>query len=151
MALTDKVVAAGDHQLLDGVWKTVQGTDQAAGVEMSETIPTGKAWRVYAVFISVVASAVAGTRRTQLTVDDGTNIIARSVDAAGFPANAIRNYSYFQNALDINLGDSLTSTTALWPDMVLGPGYRIRTITAGLDVGDNYGPPLFYVIEYQIA
>src|SRR5207244_3905006 len=54
------------------------GTDQAAGSEISEVVPTGKFWRILAVRAQLVTSGTAGNRFPRLEIDDGTNIFYNS-------------------------------------------------------------------------
>lgn len=126
---------------------TTVGTDPAAGVEASVTVPAGQSWELYSVGITLVTSAAVANRTPHLIVDDGTNVVANLVPAAVQAASATVAYSFTMAGADFAaVRDGVMLVGQLPTGLRLGPGWRIRTLTTALDVGDNYGAP---VVAYR--
>lgn len=118
------------------------GADPAAGAEATVTVPAGETWELESFRVTLVTSAVAANRRVTLVIDDGTNILAEIVAGLDQIASQTITYSYTADA-----GYETTATRSGViqqgiPRMLLAAGYRIRTITDNIDVGDNYGAPV---------
>jgi hypothetical protein len=126
---------------------TTVGTDPAAGAEASVTVPAGTQWELYSVGITLVTSAAVANRTPHLLVDDGTNVVANLVPAAVQAASATVAYSFTEAGVDYAaVRDGVMLVGQLPTGLRLGPGWRIRTLTTALDVGDNYGAP---VVAYR--
>lgn len=143
-----------------GFLRTVTGANPAAGAEVLETVPAGVWWRLIAFSAVLVASAAvanrvprlvgdrgAATARSFFIQDDGTNPITagqtrtaqwtRGNPGPGLPGGAI-------NA-DTQTGRFIEGL----PDIDwLQPGDRIRTVTAAIDVADDYAAPIYVVEEW---
>lgn len=118
---------------------TTLGTDPPAGSEMSVTVPAGQTWRLEAVEVTLVTSAVVNNRQVALVIDDGVNEIARIVSGVVQAASTTVRY-VFSGQVDESANRGGVQLEPL-PTIDVGPGWRIRTVTTLLDVGDNYGPP----------
>jgi hypothetical protein len=126
---------------------TTVGTDPAAGVEASVTVPAGVQWELYSVGITLVTSATVANRTPHLIIDDGTNIVANLVPAAVQAASATVAYQFTQAGVDYAaVRDGVMLVGQIPTGLRLAAGWRIRTLTTNLDVGDNYGPP---VVAYR--
>ncbi len=130
-----------------GVVRSITGTTPGLGAEISETVPTNARWRPMAFRFSLVASAAAANRESNLTIDDGTNIYALST-----PANTqIAGQTFF---FDFNLGTTRQAAlqrseiVAPLPAVVMLAGHRIRTLTANIQGGDQYTAPQYLVEEW---
>lgn len=128
--------------------RLISGTDPAAGAEISETVPTSARWRLLTIRYTLVTSAVAGTRRSNLVLDDGTTIFARHI--AGVTQGVSTTLVY-------NWGVGLSRLTAAVTGETMDPfidyvqlrgAFRFRTDTTSLDAGDNYSAPDFLVEEW---
>lgn len=132
----------------NGMLRSITGTDPGAGVEISETVPTGARWQLRGVRWQLVTSAAAANRRPHLVVDDGANIIFDFAGPDVQAASLTRNYNAdpwgFQPATQDN-----ELYLALPEQLMLFQGWRIRTVTTALDAGDNFGPPRLYVEEWM--
>lgn len=110
-----------------------QSDDPAAGDEI--TFVADEDCIVYSLRFTFVTSAVAGNRNPALVADDGTNQFFRVNDNTARAASTTSEYCFYagSSSVSINQGFPL-------PDggLRLREGDRIRTITAGLDAGDNY-------------
>jgi hypothetical protein len=127
--------------------RDILGTDPAAGVEISETVPTGARWRIESFRFPLVTSAAVANRRVHLVIDDGANILYDLAAADLQTASLTRNY----NATEDSFQRAAQDNEIYIPvplDAVLTAGNRIRTLTTLLDAGDNFGPPRYQVEEW---
>jgi hypothetical protein len=119
-------------------FRTVQSPDPAAGAEAVFTADEDMV--VVSVSVTLVTSATVANRTVQFVADDGTNISFRSTSTQPQTASATANHSAFAGAA---FGTG-TNTVYTYPlpagGLKLKKGDRLRTITALLDAGDNYGP-----------
>jgi hypothetical protein len=134
------------------VYKRVAGTDPAANNEVSDAVPTGKTWWLLAVTVALV-QGITQTPQPILVIDDGAASIFESFGSTA--AQAVSTTCQYTWAGDVQLTGQVGATTnvhsvaPLPQNLVLPPGYRIRTNTIGLGANSNYGVPSYYVIEFS--
>lgn len=130
-----------------GFTRVITGTDPAAAAEMSETVPTGALWILKSLRITLVTDANVASRFFTLVFDDGATEFARTSPLGTFTASSTWNITL---AINMLLGSSsATSSTAVIPDKILLlAGYRIRSITSGIQAGDNLSAPTYQVEEF---
>lgn len=134
-----------------GIIRSITGTDQAAGAEISETVPTGARWRLISISATLVTSATVANRDVCVTLDDGTKVFFRSNGQTNHPASNTFVYT-FANIGQIMAGAVTNSPQCVLPaDVKLIAGCRIKTVTTNLDAGDNWGAPQLLVEEWQEA
>jgi hypothetical protein len=110
----------------------------AAGSDWSLTVPGTWWWRVLAISYVLATSAVVASRNLQLRYTDADGNILAQLHGGGaaVPAATTMTASLWVG------GPSSTSNAGLslspLPDMVLRPGWKISTSTAGLDAGDQF-------------
>jgi hypothetical protein len=129
-----------------GVSSIITGTDPAAGVECNDAVPAGARWEVLSWFATLVTSAAVANRVVTLIIDDGVSTLWTCDASAAQLASLTRNY----NAYATGGAPDLTGATFRLPGpfpMDLPAGSRIRTSTALIDVGDNWGAPKILVRE----
>jgi hypothetical protein len=130
-----------------GFLRSITGTDPAAGVEISETVPTNARWRLLAITATLVTSAVVGSRFPELIVDDGASTYYRQNAQSSQAASLTVVYSGNNGSWSgQNVG-----TRQVWPlanEMELAAGHRIRTSTTNIDGGDNWSAPQYLVEEW---
>lgn len=127
--------------------RSVTGTNPAAGAEISETVPTNARWRLMALGATLVTSAAVGNRTPTLVVDDGAAEIGGSYTNLNHTASTTIRYMF---------GDTGTAPTQaggrslgpLFGPIVLPAGARIRTVTASIDVADDWGAPTMLIEEW---
>lgn len=129
--------------------RVIVGTDPAAGVEISETVPTNAMWRLRSVQMTLVTDATVAARTPHLVIDDGTDIQQR------IPSNAGISASTTQPVCWCPIGDDTPSSTgahgAPHPmNLFLPPGSRVRTLTSNLQAGDDWGAPVLSVEEWLV-
>lgn len=130
-----------------GVIRTIVGTNPAAGVEIVETVPTNARWRLKTFNYTLVASGAAANRRPVLTIDDGANILWQSFSNVAQTAGQTAIYRAGIGTPFL-LYDTLAYHLPLPVDLPLQGGYRIRTVTAAIDAGDDYAAPIYTVEEW---
>ena len=146
MALTQLVrKSLGTASKGDAV--TLQGSDPAAGAEWSETVPTGKVWKLLAVRAALVTSAVAGNRRVSIVIDDGTNIIFAARDESVQAASL--THTYYGTLAEARAVADTDHYVQIPDGLWLAAGYRVRSSTTLIDVGDNWGAPVFTIEEFD--
>jgi len=129
-----------------GFIRSVVGTDPAAGVEISETVPTGARWRILSMRFSLVTDATVANRFVRVLLDDGTNIYGsassdRAVTLSSTRVHIVSPGGFtYSNAQD---HDWLGLPSDLW----MLAGHRIRTSTVAIVAGDNYSAPVLLVEE----
>lgn len=127
---------------------TVQGTDPAAGVEISETVPGNEVWKIIAVRFTLVTAAVAVSRRVHLQIVNEGAII---FDTFNDVDQIISETKAYTCAAFGDLPDRTDDNDILIPipsNLVLDEGSIIRTSTTNLDAGDNFGAPSIYVEKF---
>lgn len=130
-----------------GVLRSITGTDPAAGVEISETVPTGARWNLVSMVATLTTDATAANRISKLIIDDGVTPVFVATPNEVTTASQAQRHQTTQGVSNI----SITAVEAAWPipvPLVLPAGYRIRTETAALQAGDNWGAPQLYVEEW---
>jgi len=123
--------------------RSITGTNPAAGVEMSEAVPTNAMWRLISLRVVIVGGAVAFTPEFQVT--DGTTDKWRSppitVTAATTEVMVLAEHGAFL--------EGSTSFFAFPRDFYLPEAYVVRT--ANITVDDDYGAPEFVVEEWLVV
>jgi len=131
-----------------GVVRTITGTQPAAGVNISETVPTGARWQAIALSVDLLTSATVGTRTPTLIIGPTGHPTMFAPNARTLPASTSRSLSWAAGMTLENTYASNLQSSALPTDAPLLAGDRLYTVTSGLDVADQYGPPDYYVREW---
>lgn len=133
-----------------GVYKRVAGTDPGANTEVSDAVPAGKFWVLLAVYVQLV-QGITQTPQPILQIDDGTNVLFESFGSSA--AQAVSTTCSYTWAPDLPLTGQVGATTNVHStgpipeEFLLGPGFRIKTVTVGIGANSNYGVPSYYVCE----
>lgn len=130
---------------------TLVGTDPAAGVEVSQTVPAGKTWELIAVSVQLVQGAT-DTPQPILVIDDGANVVYEMFGST--TAQAVSTTCRYNWASGVALSGLIGATTnvhsvaPLPEELLLPAGFRVRTSTVGLTATGNYGAPTLYFVQY---
>lgn len=130
-----------------GLIRSVTGTDPAANVEISETVPTDARWLLHGFRATLVTDATVANRRVHLIVDDGATILLDVVAPDVQAASLTRNYNGSAFGYAVAAQDS-ELYLALPVPIPLPPGGRVRTNTTNRAAGDNWGAPQLLVEEW---
>lgn len=117
------------------------GVNQAAGVEISETVPAGEIWRLIAMDAVLSTSATVAARRVHLELFDpngGTIHVWGNTDHA-----ASNSLGYYWSKIGVvqSETDNFEIAVALPFENLIGPGGVISTQTKNFQVGDNWFAP----------
>lgn len=130
-----------------GVIRSIQATNPGAGADFTVTVPAGARWQLLGLNYQLVTSAAVATRTSQLVIDDGANVVFQNTQAAGQAASLTEQYCYtpLGGNSPVAQGASLLS---LAPSAFLAAGYRIRSVTANIQAGDQYSLINPWVLEW---
>jgi len=124
------------------------GTDPAANVEISETVPTNTVYLLETLYFSLVTDANAADRTVAVTFDDGTSEFMRV--EPNIVQVASKTYYYtFGIGFPEDIALKKDAIHAPLPDMPLPEAYRIKTVTDNRQATDNFGAPLLRIREWQ--
>lgn len=130
-----------------GALRSILGSDPAAGVEISETVPTGARWRLRAMRAVLTTDITIASRYPEIVVDDGTTVFFRSPSSALIIADRAIGVSVLSNA-NFNYALSTDIDIQIPADLQLLAGWRVRTSTFGIVAGDNWAAPQMLVEEW---
>lgn len=127
---------------------TYTGSNPAANTEWSETVPSGKIWRVLAIRAALATDANAANRRVGVTVTDGTNTVFKANDESVQAASLTHNYNIASQPSRA-VADVEHYVPLPFPENFLLPaGYVIASTTLLRQAGDDWGAPVFMVEEF---
>lgn len=134
-------------------YKSVAGINPAANTELSDVVPAGKWWWLLSVTVSLVQGATQ-TPLPVLQIDDGTTNIYSSAGATtAMTASTTAQFTWgvglVVSAL-IGATPNIVATAPLPEFLVLGPGFHIKTLTAGIGANSDYGAFQYYVCEFTL-
>lgn len=130
-----------------GLIRSITGTNPAASVEISETVPTGALWKLHAVHAVLVNDANVASRAPVLVITDGTNILHRIY--IGLTPTAGQTARMTWSTYGANITAALSAISALLPnDLLLPAACAITTVTGSFQVGDNYDAPQLLIEEW---
>lgn len=130
-----------------GVIRQITGTDPAAGVEISETVPSNARWRLLEFRASLVTDATVANRVVAVMLDNGTTVFHAVDGNYNHTASLNADYQLFSYGA---LGVQQNGRVYLpMPTPLLMPGgARVRTSTVNIQAGDNWGAPQLLVEEW---
>ncbi len=143
----------------NGFIHTITGTNPAANVEVSETVPANALWRLLS-FTVVLAQGETQTPTPNLIIDDGTTANRRIalIGATAQGASTTETHMWQRHTggmLTTSAEQGLTDTDTLRLKYTtpvdigfLPEGYRIRTVTSGRGANTDYAAPIFQVEEW---
>jgi hypothetical protein len=133
-----------------GAIVSVTGTLPAAGVDISEVVPTSAIWRLKTFYFKLTTSATVANRIAHLIVDDGTNVLLDLPVGTAQTASQTIAYVVGDGAAASNVVDGVQQFRFPF-DIRLMPGYRIRTLTTALAAGDQFTAPQYLVTEWLFS
>lgn len=131
-----------------GALRTISGTTPGAGVEVSESVPTGARWQLLQFAATLVTSAVPANRDPFVIIDDGTNVLQQFGQGLITAASVTRR-QYWTHGISMNAtGFAGSAIQGLPTSLLLLPGHRILTGTTAFDVGDQWSLVRYTVREW---
>lgn len=127
----------------------LNGSNPAAGAEVSQTVPGGERWELKAVSVALV-QGLTQTPQPILQIDDGTDVVYESFGASAAQAvSTTCRYTWAPGHTLSGLVGATTNVHAVAPlpfGLVLDAGWRIKTVTLGIGANSDYGAPSFYYV-----
>jgi hypothetical protein len=125
----------------------IVGADPALGGEIWETVPAGVQWRLITLQAGLVTDLTVIDRTVSLVLDDGANVF---LQVGSSYIQVASQFMWYAFGAFSRQGDSLGGAILCgYPEgIVLGPGFRFRTFTSGIQAGDNWGAPTYMVEEW---
>ena len=126
----------------------IVGPDPALGDEVSVLVPTDRRWRLVTLNLLLTTDATATDRQVGLILQNNALGAVFTTGLAGAqPASTVRNYAYGNRPF---VGPVVTDLDQipLPSPLILGPGFRILTLTTNLQAGDDFLAPILLVEEW---
>jgi hypothetical protein len=130
-----------------GFIRTIYGTDQAAGAEISETVPDKAVWRPKAISFTLVTDATVTTRIVRLRFFDGLSTIWQQVSVSGQAASNSFLYTFIEGGPRASQSSGVIAEF-MPQDFRLSPQFLIETTTANFQAGDNFSRPILTIEEW---
>lgn len=127
-----------DGYVLDASpYQVIQITNPAAGAEFSYTVPANTRLQILSFRGLFTTDGNAANRNVRATFDDGTNIFASFPMGNGnLTASKTDTISLFPDAVSFFSDGGIT--TIPLPNVILLPGYRFKSSTTAIQVGDQW-------------
>ena len=135
----------------DGYYRTITGTNPAAGTEITETVPAGARWDLTTFHVILDTSATAINRRPVIALYSGTGLIFEANNPLQVPASSGGVLFWSQGTPLEAAPPTLLGTGPLPTPAILLAGHQILTTTGNLQGGDNYRAPVYTVKEWLEA
>lgn len=119
----------------------------APGQEWSIAAPGQGYWRILAARWVLVTDANVANRHVSLLLDDQTDVLAGLPAGAVQAAGLTQSYSLFPGSPPGALAGAPWLLPAPTDGLVLMPGFRVRSSTVAIQVGDQYSAIRLYVEE----
>jgi hypothetical protein len=127
---------------------TVTGTQPAAGVEITEVVPSGARWELLGLHSVLLASAVAGNRFTGLLFVAGSQAITMTTMNAGLAPSTSTEMAFGQGIQTASIAGAFAFVAPLPAGLILRAGQLFTTRTIGLQAGDQWNAPTYSVREW---
>lgn len=131
-----------------GLLRSITGTTPAAGAEISETVPTGARWELHSFGAQLVTSGTVANRLPMFIVDDGTTAFFRRSATSNHAASATDQYTFAPTPDSATANNNLQNVASP-VGLRLASGYRIRTSTGSIQVGDQWSAVQYLVREWR--
>ncbi len=129
----------------DGVVLTVNGTNPAAGAEVSDVVPDNQVWELLGIDLFLDTDANAADRTCRLDIQFEGQIYITRIAGATMQANEEHSLEFIPGGTTQTTVANETQEIALPPKLFLPAGTVIATTTTNIQVGDNYGTPHYFI------
>ncbi|MBA7590501.1 hypothetical protein ES708_32625 [subsurface metagenome] len=125
---------------------SITGTDPAVSTDILETAPDRRRWRLCSVHFTLITDENEANRQISIIIDDGTNTLLKLTIQNVQAASLTRNYTLANfSVTEVLVGEDLFHPL---PPLCLPAGFRFRTVTDNLQIGDNYSAPQALIEEW---
>jgi len=115
------------------------------GTDLVIPAANGQDWRVLGVRATLTASAAVANRTVTAVADDQTNIGLQIPTGITQVATIVTTYVWVAGLSFAPAAVVANIISLTLPDLILPTGWRFRTLTAGLDVGDQWSGVTIYI------
>ncbi len=130
-----------------GLIRSIVGTTPAAGAEITETVPTGARWAVKSFTFAFTASAAIQNRIPQVSIDDGG--VSFYIFGTAVAITAGQGRTITASPVSGALTDAQNNILIPMPsEIAMLAGFRIKTTTSNIQVGDQYSNVKYEVEEW---
>jgi len=147
VALHKGGLAVHDHQDVPYV-KSVVVANPAPGADFSLAAPGQGSWRVLSLRAHLLASAAVATRVPTLLVTGSDGIVAQLVGTGSVAAGAAADWSGFAGAGNVAGATAVHQWSFPTDGVLLLPGFTLSSLTAAIDVADQWSLVRALVVEY---
>jgi hypothetical protein len=134
-----------------GLLRSLAGATPAAGAEIAETVPVGVRWHLLALKVQLATSATVANRIPRLILDDTVNAFFVAEPNAALVASSTYQVQWAAGISGSTIGSSNGVYLPLPSPLLLSQSWRIRTLTSGIQAGDQYGSVAYLVREWIIG
>lgn len=131
-----------------GAMRAIAGTTPAAGADITETVPTAARWELVAFRAQLLNDANVANRQVALVLDDGSNSYLQIESTTNQTASTLRKYNFSNSIGTFITGVNQNWMLPLGTNIRMPAGHRIRTVTAGIQVGDQWSAIVYLVREW---
>lgn len=131
-----------------GALRSITGTTPGAGAEISETVPTGARWNLIAFRSTLTTSVTVANRAPALSFDDGANLLFSAPNPYLLAASTTANMSWGEGLYDAQNLNTIEGLAGVPANNRLGSGFRIKSRTINIQVGDQYSLVQYLVREW---
>lgn len=124
-----------------GVLRSFNGTDPAAGAEVSQTVTAGQLWNIKSVVVTLVTDANVANRRVHIVFRNGGGETVRAYATIDQAASTTVKYIFAHYGYTPDETDTNTVLINIPDNVFLESGSDFITATTNIQVGDNFGAP----------
>ena len=128
--------------------RTILGTAPAAGVEISETVPTGARWRLISLTARLQTAIGGANRIPYLFFSTGVGTFGVYPQVGSTPANNVAYQTWGAGVPAVVAPGFDDTSTGIPETHVLPAGSSVRTVTNNIQAGDQYTAPAYSVQEW---
>lgn len=129
-------------------WHVVQRTNPPVASDWSIPAPGRGIWRVMAVRFTLVTDINVANRTVALVLDDGTNEFLRVAYEGNIVAASTTQLGAYPGANRDPVTLSTLNVALPTDGALLRPGWRLRSVSAALQAGDQYSAITILVQEF---
>lgn len=119
------------------------GANPAAGAEISQIIPDHSRWRILTCLMTLITDANVANRQVRFSFGPGAAVYNFAIALSTQAASLTRQYIVAPLGFDRAAENDLYHINI--PPLIMKDNDVITSITASLQVGDNWAAPLYYV------
>jgi len=134
-----------------GAISKVTGANPAAGAECSDSVPSNTTWHLRAIKIPLVTSATVANRYVHVNIAEFDGAEIEVFSSVAHAASSTRNYWLMPiGAPGVYVEDN-DIIIPIPPEIWLKSGSTISTVTTGIQAGDNFGSPIYWIEKWLDA